>query len=184
MRLHFTSPARLLLFFVALLLAGCATGPRSVDVSRQQIESALARRFPYEARAAGVVSVKVDVPRLELLSQEDRLRLDLPVEVSERIAHTGGHAELAVSFGLRYEAADASLRATHVRIEQIDLRGLPDGWRTPVQLAGGLVGERLLEGAVLHQFSPEELARSRGWTPGAIRVTPSGVRIELVPPPR
>jgi hypothetical protein len=35
---------------------------------------------------------------------------------------------------------------------------------------------------VLHQFRPEDVARARGWTPGAIRVTPQGVRIELVPP--
>lgn len=171
------------LLVAAVLLAGCATLPHSVDISRQQIEFALARRFPYEARpAGGVINVKVGVPWLELLPQENRVRLDFPVDAAERIARTSGHAELGLSFGLRYEASDATLRAANVRVEQVKLESLPTAWRAPLQVAAQLVGENLLEGAVLHQFRPEDVTRARGWTPGAIRVTPQGVHIELVPP--
>jgi hypothetical protein len=51
-----------------------------------------------------------------------------------------------------------------------------------LQFAGGLVAENLLQNTVLHTFRPEDLEKSRGWTPGEIRVTPRGVRITLVPP--
>jgi hypothetical protein len=172
----------LFLCFAAVLLAGCASLPHSVDISRQQIETALARRFPYEARPAGLVSFKVGMPQLQLLPEENRVRLDFPVDASERIARTGGHADLGLSFGLRYQASDATLRADHVRIEQVRLDSMAAAWRGALHLAAELIGENLLEGAVLHQFRPEDVARARGWTPGAIRVTPQGVRIELVPP--
>ena len=172
------------LFFAWLvLLTGCASVPGTVEISREQIQAALERRFPYEARpAAGLFLVRVDGPRLQLLPADNRLRVDFTVEASERITRASGRGALALSFGLRYEPSDTTLRATSVRAENVEMQGLAPEWRAPLQLAGGLVAENLLEGAVLHTFRPEDLARSRGWTPGDIRVTPRGVRIELVPP--
>ena len=166
-----------------VLLTGCASVPGTVEISREQIQAALERRFPYEARpAAGLFLVRVDGPRLQLLPADNRLRVDFTVEASERITRASGRGALALSFGLRYEPSDTTLRATSVRAENVEMQGLAPEWRAPLQLAGGLVAENLLEGAVLHTFRPEDLARSRGWTPGDIRVTPRGVRIELVPP--
>src|SRR5262249_26229541 len=93
-----------------------------------------------------------------------------------------GRGELAVSFALRYEPSDATLRAADVRVEKLALEGLAPAWNEPLEAAGALVAENVLEGSVLHAFRPEELARARGWRPGDIRVTPTGVRIELLPP--
>jgi hypothetical protein len=175
-------PAWLLLAWLFLLLAGCASGPRTLDVSRQQLQSALERRFPHEARAAGVLALNIGVPRLELLPQANRVRLDFALEASDRIVRSSHRGELAVSFGLRYEPSDASVRAANVRVEQLAVRGLPADWRFPLERAGAALAENLLEDSVLHTFRPEELARARGWTPGTIRVTPGGLRIEFLPP--
>jgi hypothetical protein len=173
----------LLLAWLWLLLAGCASGPRTVDGSRQQLQAALERRFPHESRpAAGLLVLKVGVPRLELLPQANRVRLDFRLEVSDRILRSAYQGELAVSFGLRWEPSDASLRATSVGVEQVGLPVLPAALRVPLQGALAPVAENLLEDTVLHTFRPEELARARGWTPGAIQVTPAGLRIEFLPP--
>lgn len=174
--------AWLLVAGLLLLLAGCASGPRAIDVSRAQLQSALERRFPHEARAAGVLALHVGVPRLELLPQANRVRLDFALEVSDRILRSAYRGELAVSFGLRWEPSDASVRAANVRVEQMAVQGLPADWRSPLQRAGAALAENLLEDTVLHTFRPDELARARGWTPGAIRVTPAGLRIEFLPP--
>lgn len=170
------------LLLPSLLLAACATGPRSIDIPQQQLEAALARRFPYDARPAGLFLVNVGVPRLRLLPEENRLRLDFDVQASDRIVRSTGRGQLAVSFAVRYEPADTSLRAVNVRVEDFGVQGVAADWRGPLQMVGGLVAENLLEGLVLHAFRPEEIARARGWTPSAIRVTPTGVRIELLPP--
>jgi hypothetical protein len=172
----------LLLPVFAALLAGCATGPRSIEISQQQLQSALERRFPYEARPGGLFLVNVGVPRLQLLPETNRVRLDFALEASDRIARNATRGELGVSFSMRYEPADSSLRAANVRVEQVGLPGLPGDLRGPLQAIGGLVAENLLEDTVLHTFRPEEIARARGWRPGGIRVTPTGVRVELLPP--
>jgi hypothetical protein len=162
-------------------LSACATLPREVDVSRQQLEAALARRFPYEARAGGLFSARAGVPHLELLPQSNRLRLAFGVDATERLTRSTVHADLALSFGLRYEPADASIRAADVRVEELALQGLPEGGREVLRMAGGLMAEQLLENAVLHTFRPEDLAKAQGLRPGSLRVTPNGVRMELVP---
>jgi len=174
--------ARLLLASLLLLLAACASGPRTLEVSRQQLQSALERRFPHEARAAGVLALTVGLPRLELQPQANRVRLDFPLEASDRILRSTHRGELAVSFGLRWEPSDASLRAANVRVERLAVQGLPADWAAPLERAGAVMAENLLEDTVLHTFRSEELARARGWTPGAIRVTPGGLRIEFLPP--
>ena len=166
---------------LALLLAACAALPRSVDVSRQQLEAALAKRFPFDARAGGLFSVRAGVPRLVLLPESNRLRLEFGIDATERLTRSSTHADLALSFALRYEPADASIRAADVRVEELALQGLPAAWREAFRMAGGLVAEQMLEDAPLHTFRPEDLARSRGLRPGSLRVTDSGVRMELVP---
>lgn len=170
-----------LLFWIAALLAGCASGPRHVEVSRERLQAALQRRFPYEV-PAGLFVVDVGVPQLQLQPQENRLRLDFPVEAGGGIVRPALHGTLAVSFGLRFEPSDSSLRMVAARVEDVRVQGVPASWREPLQAIGGLVAAQVLQDAVLHTFGPQDLARARGWTPGDIRVTPAGVDIELLPP--
>ena len=169
---------------VALLavVAGCASIPRSFEVSQEQIEAALAKRFPYETRTGDVLRLKLDVPRVLLLPEANRLRLLVALHASERISGRSVEGNAALSFALRYEPSDTSLHLANVRVENIELRGLPDAWRRPAELAGTMAAEQLLEGSVLHRFRPDQIERAQGWTPGDIRVTSTGVRVDLRPP--
>lgn len=175
------SSLRWLLAALVLLLAGCASLPSEVDVSRRQLETALAKRFPYDARVGGLFSAQAGVPRLDLLPQSNRLRLAFGIDATERVTRSQAHADLALSFGLRYEPSDATIRAVDVRVDDLAVQGLPSAWREAFRMAGGLIAEQMLEGAVLHTFRPEDLAKARGLRPGSLRVTDRGVRVELVP---
>ncbi|HUR89723.1 MAG TPA: hypothetical protein VMZ74_11600 [Ramlibacter sp.] len=165
-----------------VLLAACAAMPRSVEISAAQIQSALAKKFPFESRAGDLFVVKVDAPRVALLPDANRIRLEFTFEGADRIVRSAVHGELALSFGLRYEASDASVRLADVRVERIDIVQLPPQWRRQLEPIAAIVGNNLLEGWVLHTFTPEQLARAQGYRPGEIRVTGSGVRVELLPP--
>ena len=172
---------RLLFLLVLLLLTACATGPRSIEVPQARLEAALARRFPLETRAGELFLVKVGPPRLTLLADSNRLRLDFAVEAADRVVRSAVRGDLGLSFALRWEASDTSVRLADVRVERIELQGVPQRWRKDVESAAAAVVEKLLEGMALHTFSADELARARGWRPGAIRVTPTGLLIELLP---
>jgi hypothetical protein len=172
----------LALLLPSLLLAACASGPRTLEIPRAQLEAALARRFPIETRAGDLFSFKVAQPQLALLPESNRLRLDFDVEAMNRVVPRAVRGALSLSFALRWEASDASIRLTQVRAERFDVQGLPESLRRELQPLGIAVAERVLEDMSLRTFRPDELARAQGYTPGAIRVTPTGVLIELLPP--
>jgi len=181
MRLRAVLPLLFMLWLLGLL-AACATGPRAIEIPQQQLQAALERRFPWEARPGGLLVMNVGVPQLRLLPQENRLRVDFTAEPSDRMMRGAPRGTFSLSFGLRYAPADASIRATEVRVEQVEVQGVPQELRGFLQLASALVAENLLDGAVLYTLRPEDVARAGGWTPGDIRVTPGGVRVELLPP--
>lgn len=173
------------LFLVACLLAmlgACATAPLTVEIPQQQLQAALERRFSGEARAGRMLPITLGVGTVQLLPEHNRVRLDFSFEAPARMprAVRGG---LALSFGLRYAPEDRTLRAADVRVEQVDLQGLPAEAHRFVQMAGAVVAERMLQDSVLYTLGPQDIARAGGRTPGEIRVTSTGVRIELVPQP-
>jgi hypothetical protein len=172
---------RCVLAALAALVASCATVPGSVEISKQQIESALARRFPYDSRAGQLLAVKVAAPSVELLPDVNRLRLASSFDVTERIARNTVHGSLTLSFGLRYEPSDMTLRLAGVQVDSVEVQQLPDTWRREVEAIAAYAAEHLLENMVLHRFTPEQVARAAGVQPGEIRVTSRGVRVELQP---
>jgi hypothetical protein len=165
-----------------LFVVGCATTPRSVEIPKSRIEEALAKRFPYETRVGELLVAKASEPRLTLLPDSNRLQLEFALEATDRIVHRAVRGRTVVSFGLRYESIDNTLRLADVRVDAVELQGLPDAWRRQLEPLAARVGEQLLEGTVLHTFRAEDIARANGWRPGAIRVTPTGVLVELLPP--
>ena len=179
---------RLFRFFfllcVAAWLAGCATGPRTVELSREQLQAALAKRFPLQARYLDVVDVQASAPRLQLLPESNRMRTSVALTAASRLLRDTLRGDVDMSFGLRYEPSDTSIRLADVRVERIDLQGVPEALRGQLQRLGPFLAERMLEGAPLHTFSPDQVAKAQGWTPSEIRVTASGLRISLLPPVR
>lgn len=176
--------ARIVVLLAALLLAACASVPRTVDVSLEQLHAAVAKRFPHNERLLQLLDVQVTAPQLQLLPESNRLRVELAVAAANRVLPRPLRGELAVSFAPRYEPADATVRMAQVRVERFELPGVPEPARRELQRLGPAIAEKALEDAILHALRPEELARAQGWTPGELRVTASGLRITLQPPPR
>jgi hypothetical protein len=168
----------------AALLAGCASVPRTVEIPREKLQAALDKRFPAQERFVQLLDVQLSAPRLQLQPESNRLRTDFGLQMSDRIVRRVLQGHLDLSFGLRYEPSDASIRLADVRVERLDLRGLPEQWSGYLHRLGPFVTEQMLEDIRLHSFTPEELNRAQGWTPGELRVTHSGVRITLQPPVR
>lgn len=173
---------RLVLAAMLGLVASCATLPTTIEIPRERIEAGLARRFPYRAPAGELLMVQVGLPRVDLMPDADRVRLTAAFEASERLTRAAMHGDITLSFGLRFEPSSASLHLVDVDVERVDLRGVPQDWRRPVEAIAAYMGEHLLENYVLYRFTPAQLARARGLRPGRIRVTASGISIELLPP--
>ena len=90
---------------------------------------------------------------------------------------------LSLSYGLRLEPSDLSVRLADVRVDAFDVPVLTGPMASQVQRLGALVAEHLLDDFSLHRFKPEDLqaAQQRGYRPGSVRVVDAGLQIELLP---
>lgn len=163
-----------------------AAGP-AYRVSLQQLEQALQERFPLRHPVAGLFDVVLAVPRLRLLPEANRVASELPVQVAGPALRRSYSGELGLDFGLRYEAADRTLRAHDVRVQSLQVPGLTGQAAALLQQAASdLAAQALLE-VVLHRLQPRDLALTdaMGLQPGAITVTRTGLVIGFVnkPPP-
>ena len=169
----------------AALLVGCASSPRSIEISKEQLQSALDRRFPTGSRQLDLLDVRVSTPRLlELQPQHNRMRMGFSLTAAARSGRAPLTGDMVLSFGLRYEPVYSALQLANVRVEQLDVDGMPEAARSLLRSLGPTMAQPLLEGATVYTFTPQELAKAQGWTPGEIRVTSNGLHMTLLPPAR
>lgn len=181
-RRHFILPA---LAAGATLLAGCAAmfGPRTVDVSQAQLEELLARRFPLTRRVLEIFDVTVSAPRLRLLPEANRIATDFDLASTDRLLRSEQRGSLALSFGLRFEPGDNTLRATQVKVERLQIDAAPAPLQRQLERLGTLFAEQALDDQVIHTLRAKdvEAVQGRGLRPSELRVTPHGLRVTLLP---
>ncbi len=168
-------------------LTGCGVmppGPRQIDVSEAQLLSRIASRFPVKQRQLGLIDVTLDQPRLRLLPEENRVVTEMAYTVG--VALTGVapvKGQLELSYGLRYEPSDNTVRLHQARVERLGVEGLSAAQAAQVKKIGGLMAEDLLKESVVHRVKPEDLQSlsGRGYKPGVLKVVPGGLRLQLDP---
>ena len=174
---------------VALALGGAACsalpggrGQPSYKVSIEQLQQALARRFPLRYPVAGLVELNVQTPRLRLLPEVNRLGTEMVVEATGPALRRGYSGIFDLEFALRYEASDQTIRAHQLRINSLRFTGLPQGASELLNGYAPALAEQSLREVVVHQLRPQDLtlADTMGLQPGAITVTPQGLVIGFV----
>ncbi len=173
-----------------LVLAGCSSlpfnnpfAPRTIEVSQEQLLAQVSGQFPFNRRMLDFFEVTVSTPRLTMLPQENRMATELDVDTGRTLLTEGFKGRLALSYGLRYEPGDQSVRLADVRLERFQMDGVPDALKTRTGRLGSLLAEELLSGFAVYRFKAEDLnkALALGLKPGAIQVTGRGVALTLEP---
>lgn len=182
------SRRRLALGSLALLaLAGCGalpSGPRQINISEAQLLERIASRFPVKQRYLGLFEVTLDQPRLRLLPEENRVGTEVSYLVGLPLPGSSDiKGKLELSYSLRFEPSDTTLRLTQARVERLDVDGMNAAQAAQVKKLGGLLADDLLKEAVVHRLKKEDMESlaGRGYRPGAIRVVPGGLRLTLEP---
>lgn len=159
--------------------------PSGFKVSAEQLQQAIAKRFPRNYPVGGLVDVKVQAPQLRLLPELNRLGAEIGVEAGGMVLGRNYPGVLDLDFALRYEAVDQSIRAYELRFNSLNFAGLPPGQAELLNTYGPRLAEQSLREVVLHQLHPEDLAmpNAMGLQPGSITVTAQGLVIGFVAKP-
>ena len=154
-------------------------------VSAEQLQQAVAQRFPLRYPVAGLLNLDVQAPQLRLLPEQNRVSAEMAVEAAgpamER-RHTGS---FELDFALRYEAGDRTLRAYQLRFKRLRFADLQPAANELLNTYGPALAEQSLHEVVLHQLRPQDLALADGLglQPGSITVTDKGLVIGFVTKP-
>ncbi|WP_298009385.1 hypothetical protein [uncultured Aquabacterium sp.] len=169
----------------ALTVAGCASllGPRTVVITREELLRKLGQRFPSTKRLLNLLDVQAGLPELTLQPQANRVLAAVPLQARDLLMGQSYTGKVALSFGLRYEPQDLSVRLSQVRVEEINVNGLPAAARQHLTRLGAWLAEERLQDQIIHQFKPEDLrtADRMGYEVGGLRVTDTGLAIDLQP---
>jgi hypothetical protein len=171
---------------VAAGLAGCALWgrPRNVQLSQERLQSIIERQFPRQQRLLEVIDIDVARPKLRLLPERNRIGTDLDLIAVERLTGRTVRGSLTLNYALRYEASDASLRMSQVRVEGLTLDLGSGSLPSEAARLGALLAERLLDDFVLYRADAEHLKQLQraGVTAAAVVVTSGGIELRFAEP--
>lgn len=182
----FNTPARRVFFLLAAItLAGCASllGPRTVDISRDELLLKLGKQFPMRKTLAEIFEVEAKAPRLQLNPDTNRVAAEFDLAATDRLFGRTYQGLVGVSFGMRYEAQDRTIRLNQVTIDQVHLEGLTDSGQRQLSKLGSALAQDKLQNYPIHQFKPEDLRSADRWgyQVDNIVVTATGLSVKLVP---
>jgi hypothetical protein len=165
-----------------LLALPDARAQPSYTVSSEQLQEAVAQRFPMRYPVAGMLDLTVQAPRLRLLPEENRLGTEMVVKAAGPALRRIYAGTFDLDFALRYEASDQSIRAYQLRVNSLRFAGLPPGPSELLEAYGPALAEQALYEVVVHRLRPQDLmlADGMGLEPGAITVTAKGLVIGFV----
>jgi len=172
---------------VGVLLAQDMEGTPRHKVSAAQLHAALSQRFPVRFGIEDLFALEVGSPRLLLLPARNRLGAGLTAQASGpvlRDALPTGQVDL--SFSVRYEAADRTVRAHDPELLDLNLPGLQPGAVEALRKVLGETAKDAVGDIVLYQFSERELALAdtMGFAPEKLIVVDDGLLILFGPKPR
>ncbi len=165
-----------------LLALPTARAQPSYTVSSEQLQEAVARRFPMRYPVAGLLDLTLQAPRLRLLPELNRLGTEMVIDANGPALTRSSTGTFDVDFALRYEASDQSIRAYRLRVNSLRLSGLPPGPAALLEAYGPALAEQALYEVVVHRLRPQDLmlADGMGLEPGTITVTAKGLVIGFV----
>lgn len=171
----------------SILLVSCASllGPRTINISREEMLSKLGQKFPATKRVLGLLDVEAAAPELTLIPERNRVVAKVTMTARELMFNEGYKGHVTLSFGLRYEPKDLSIRLKDPKVEQVVVDGLPAIYQRALSNMGARFVEDSLQDLTVHQFKPEDLrnADRMGYQVGEITVSATGLAVHLTPKP-
>ena len=170
-----------------LWLAGCAAlqpGPRTIEISEAKLVEIINTQFPFNSRYLELFDVSLASPRVRLIPAENRIGTELGYSLGSFLLGARDYqGRLNLSYGLRFEPSDNTVRLSQVRVDGFEVPGVPSAYASRANRLGALLAENLLKDFVIHRLKPADLEIARGWgyQPGALSVVPGGLRLQLDP---
>ncbi len=176
---------------IATSLIGCAAlrpQPKTINISQERLMQLIGGQFPFNSKMLEVLDVGVSSPKISFDAANNRINTSLDLNVAgsgivgllTKREYKGG---IDLSYGLRFEPSDNSVRMTDVKLNKLNVEGAPDLMERPLSRLGAALAQKLLSDLPLYKVSAQDLEAAKGWgyKPGAFKIAPNGLAITLDP---
>lgn len=154
----------------------------SYRLSLDQLQKAVAQRFPLKRQAGGLVEFNLQAPLLRLLPQQNRLGAAMVLGATGPALQDSFAGTFDVDFALRYEASDQTIRAHQLKVNKLKMTGLAPGPSALLEAYAPSLAQQALLEVTVHKLRPQDLqlADTMGLEPSTITVTDKGLTIGFV----
>ncbi len=181
------SHARRPLLALAIVAAALGTAHAGYNVwtgeytfTKDELQSAVDKRFPATLRYGELVSVRLSNPRLVLDEAGNRITTRVDAALSNTVIPSPPvNCSLALNSGVRYDATRRAVLLDNPTVQDVEVQGMSQ-YREQLNAIGAVVAQQLLKDYPLYTFKPEELRfNGKDVEPGAITVAPDGIRVQV-----
>ena len=168
------------LFFAGVIAAcGHADGKLTLDFSAQQIQEAIAPKFPSENCPLPVTCIKLQNPKITLADASDRITLSFDTVVSLLGQPTTGTA--VVSAKPRYQASTGEIFLDDSRIENLIFKGVSPKVLDAITQYGSALAKQSLERTPIYSFKSAQADKIAKMGIADVRVVDGKLRVALDP---
>ncbi|MET0310683.1 MAG: DUF1439 domain-containing protein [Burkholderiaceae bacterium] len=156
-----------------------------IRIAAAQIQEGIATRFPMKHPVGNLFDLTLAPPAVRLMPQDNRLGAAMDLAAAGPALHRRYTGLFDLDFGLRYEAADKSIRARDLRVNALRLDSLSGEAARIVNAYGPALAQEALADAVLYKLEPKDLllVDGLGLQPGEFKVTEGGIVVSFVSKP-
>ncbi len=167
-------------------LAACASPtfpfiPDHYTFSREQVQTAIARKFPYRHTVSQLFDVALTNPVVGFDPGANRVTVHVNAHVESPFLQQPVEGAFMLSSQLQYDDASHSVVLRSPSVQQVELNGQARAYRQQIETAGALAAAQWLDGYPIYTFKPEQL-QFAGVTfePGTITILTNGIRVQIV----
>lgn len=171
---------------LAVPLAACSSTtfpfiPDHYTFSQQQVQDAVARKFPYRRTMSQVLDVALAHPVVGFEPDANRLTVRLDAHLASPFLQQPVDGAFTLSSRLEYDSASHAVVLRAPSVESVEVGGDARAYRQQIEAAGGLVATQLLDGYPIYTFKPEQLQFAGvNFEPGTITILTNGIRVQIV----
>lgn len=167
-----------------LELGACATFPfipNHYTFSLQQMQQAVARKFPYHRDISSIVDLQLDSPVVGTRPEANRLSVGAHAHIESPFLREPTDGHFVITSALAFDRDRHAMVLRQPAVDQIDFPQLSGQYQAEVKGALELAVAQLLDGFAIYTFKPDQLSFGGvHYEPGDITVLPDGVRVAIV----
>ncbi|HEY2021568.1 DUF1439 domain-containing protein [Paraburkholderia sp.] len=171
---------------ITVSLAACASStfpfiPSHYTFSKQQVQEAVQRKFPYQRTVSQVFDVALANPVVGLLPDVNRVSVKLDVRFASPFLQQPVDGVFTLSSELAYDPGSRSVILKSPNVDSVNVSGQAQAYTQQINAAAALLATQLLTNYPIYTFKPEQLQFAGvNYEPGTITILTNGIRVQIV----